>query len=94
MFHYFKIPYFTYTFFTKFTYNEYIGPYFFIERCSTIFASDLPEPASKSPPISKECEILIISTQTASKEDNMRPTLDRMQTLEYDCDTVCGGTAE
>jgi hypothetical protein len=27
MFHYFKIPYFTCTFFTKFTYNEYIGPY-------------------------------------------------------------------
>jgi hypothetical protein len=28
MFHYFKIPYFTCIFFTKFTYNEYIGPYF------------------------------------------------------------------
>jgi hypothetical protein len=28
MFHYFKMPYFTCTFFTKFTYNEYIGPYF------------------------------------------------------------------
>jgi hypothetical protein len=28
MFHYFKIPYFTCTLFTKFTYNEYIGPYF------------------------------------------------------------------
>jgi hypothetical protein len=28
MFHYFKIPYFTSTFFTKFTYIEYIGPYF------------------------------------------------------------------
>jgi hypothetical protein len=28
MFHYFKIPYFTCTFFTKFTYNEHIGPYF------------------------------------------------------------------
>jgi hypothetical protein len=28
MFQYFKIPYFTCTFFTKFTYNEYIGPYF------------------------------------------------------------------
>jgi hypothetical protein len=26
--HYFKIPYFTCTFFPKFTYNEYIGPYF------------------------------------------------------------------
>jgi len=35
MFHYFKIPYFTCTFFTKFIYNEYIGPY--------SFASDLPE---------------------------------------------------
>jgi hypothetical protein len=28
MSHYFKISYFTCTFFTKFTYNEYIGPYF------------------------------------------------------------------
>jgi hypothetical protein len=28
MFHYLKIPYFICTFFTKFTYNEYIGPYF------------------------------------------------------------------
>jgi hypothetical protein len=43
MFHYFKIPYFTCTFFTKFIYNEYIGPYFFIARCSTIFASELLE---------------------------------------------------
>jgi hypothetical protein len=43
MFHYFKIPYFTWTIFTKFTYNEYIGPYFFIARCSTIFVNDLPE---------------------------------------------------
>jgi hypothetical protein len=43
MFHYFKIPYFMCTFFTKFTYNEYIGPCFFNARCSTIFASDIPE---------------------------------------------------
>jgi hypothetical protein len=28
MFHYFKIPYFTCTFFSKFIYNEYIGPHF------------------------------------------------------------------
>jgi general stress protein CsbA len=27
MFHYLKKPYFTCIFFTKFTYNEYIGPY-------------------------------------------------------------------
>jgi hypothetical protein len=27
----------------KITYNEYIGPYFFITRCFTIFASELPE---------------------------------------------------
>ena len=33
MFHYFKIPYFTCTFFTKFIYNEYIGPY--IRPCSS-----------------------------------------------------------
>jgi hypothetical protein len=42
MFHYFKIPYFTCIFFTKFTYNEYIGPYFFIARCSMIFAQWSP----------------------------------------------------
>jgi hypothetical protein len=30
MFHYFKIPYFTCTFFTNFIYNEYIGPYFLL----------------------------------------------------------------
>jgi hypothetical protein len=29
--------------FTKIIYNKYIGPYFFIARCSTIFASELPE---------------------------------------------------
>ena len=29
MFHYFTIPYFTCTFFSKFIYNDYIGPYFF-----------------------------------------------------------------
>jgi hypothetical protein len=38
MFHYLKIPYFTCKVFTKYTYNGYIGPYFFITRCSTIFA--------------------------------------------------------
>jgi hypothetical protein len=38
MFYYFKTPYFTCNVFTKFTYNEYIGHYFFIARCSTIFA--------------------------------------------------------
>jgi hypothetical protein len=43
MFHYIKISYFTCTFFTKFIYNEYIGPCFFFARCSTIFASELPE---------------------------------------------------
>jgi hypothetical protein len=43
MFHYLRIPYSTCIFFTRFTYNEYIGPYFFIARCSTIFASELPE---------------------------------------------------
>jgi hypothetical protein len=29
--------------FYVYIYNEYIGPYFFIARCSKIFASDLPE---------------------------------------------------
>ena len=42
MFHYFKIPYFTCTFFTKFTYVQWIyWTLFFIACCSTIFASDL-----------------------------------------------------
>jgi hypothetical protein len=43
MFHYIRISYFTCTVFTKYTYNEYIGPYFFIARCSMIFANELPE---------------------------------------------------
>ena len=30
-------------FFTKSIYNEYIGPYFSITRCSTIFVSEPPE---------------------------------------------------
>ena len=47
MFHYSKIPYLTRTFFTKFIYNEYVGPYFFIARCSTISASELLEGASQ-----------------------------------------------
>ena len=43
MFHFFKIPYFTCTFFTKFIYNEYIGPYFLSHVVSKIFASEPPE---------------------------------------------------
>jgi hypothetical protein len=43
MFHYLKIPYFTCTFFTKFTYNEYIGPYFLSHVVLQFFASDLPD---------------------------------------------------
>jgi len=45
MFHYFKIPYFTCTFFSKFIYNEYIGPYFLSHVVSKIFASEPPEVA-------------------------------------------------
>jgi hypothetical protein len=43
MFHYFKIPYFTSNFFTKFTYNEYIGPYFLSHVVLRFSPSDLPE---------------------------------------------------
>jgi hypothetical protein len=43
MFHYFRIPYFTCTFFTKFIYNEYIGPYFLSHIVSKFFASEPPE---------------------------------------------------
>jgi hypothetical protein len=43
MFHYFKIPYFTCNVFTKFTYNEYIGPYFLSHVVLQFSPSDLPE---------------------------------------------------
>ena len=43
MFHYFKIPYFTCKFFTKFTYNEHIGPYFLSHVVLRFSPSDLPE---------------------------------------------------
>jgi hypothetical protein len=42
MFHYFKIPYFTCHVFTKFTYNEYIGPYFLSHVVLRFSPSDLP----------------------------------------------------
>jgi hypothetical protein len=42
MFHYFKIPYFTCKVFTKFTYNEYIGPYFLSHVVLRFSPSDLP----------------------------------------------------
>jgi hypothetical protein len=42
MFHYFKIPYFTCKSFTKFTYNEYIGPYFLSHVVLRFSLSDLP----------------------------------------------------
>jgi hypothetical protein len=47
MFHYFKIPYFTCKFFTKFTYNEYIGPYFLSHVVLRFSPSDLPEGSAK-----------------------------------------------
>jgi hypothetical protein len=43
MFHYFKIPYFTRKCSTKFTYNEYIGPYFLSHVVLRFSPSDLPE---------------------------------------------------
>jgi hypothetical protein len=43
MYHYFKIPYFTCNLFTKFTYNEYIGPYFLSHVVLRFSPSDLPE---------------------------------------------------
>jgi hypothetical protein len=43
MFHYFKIPYFTCNFFTKLTYNEYIGPYFLSHVVLRFLPSDRPE---------------------------------------------------
>ena len=43
MFHYFRIPYFTCTFFTKFIYNEYIGPYFLSHVVLRFSPSELPK---------------------------------------------------
>jgi hypothetical protein len=56
MFHYFKIPYFTCTFFTAFIYNEYIGPYFLSHVVSKIFASELPEKACNLPLMNTLCK--------------------------------------
>jgi hypothetical protein len=50
MFHDCKTSYFTCTFLTKFTYNEYIGPYFLSHVVLRFFASDLPE-FSNYPPL-------------------------------------------
>ena len=47
MFHYFNVPYITCNFFTKFTYNEYIGPYFLSHVVSKIFASAPPPRISR-----------------------------------------------
>jgi hypothetical protein len=47
MFRYFKIPYFTCNFFTNFTYNEYIGPYFLSHIVLRFSPSDLPEMTSR-----------------------------------------------
>jgi hypothetical protein len=49
MFHYFKIPYFTCKFFTKFTYNEYIGPYFLSHVVLRFSPSDLPGGMPETP---------------------------------------------
>jgi hypothetical protein len=43
MFHYFKISYFTCTFFYKIYLQWIYWTLFFIARCSTIFVSELPE---------------------------------------------------
>ena len=43
MFHYLKIPCFTCTFLTKFTYNEYIGTYFLSHVVLRFSPSHLPE---------------------------------------------------
>ena len=45
MFHYFKIPYITCTFFTIFIYNEYVGPCFLLHVFSKKIASAPPFPS-------------------------------------------------
>jgi hypothetical protein len=48
MFHYFKIPYFICTFFIKFYLQWIYWTLFFIARCSTILASELPEDLTRN----------------------------------------------
>ena len=58
MFHYFQIPYFTCNYFIKFTYNEYIGPYFLSHIVLQFLPSDLPRALGAIkvfwPPVSSE----------------------------------------
>ena len=49
MFHYFKIPYFTCTFFTKFIYNEYIGPCFLLHVVLRFSPENSPSLSSNTP---------------------------------------------
>ena len=53
MFHYFKIPYFTCNVFIKFTYKEYIGPYFLSHVVLRLLPSDLPK-------VCIECMLFVI----------------------------------
>jgi hypothetical protein len=57
MFHYFKIPYFTCTFLTKFTYNEYIGPYFL----SHVVLRFSPVISPRLNPNATYCEYILIA---------------------------------
>ena len=54
----FKIPYITCTFFTKFTYNEYIGPYVLLHVVSRLFAS-----ASPPPPEGEDAQTVALSAK-------------------------------
>ena len=66
MFHYIKIPYFTCNVFTKFTYNEYIGPYFLSHVVLRFSPSDLPELFSG---LKLQCE-----DQPTNGKDYIKPT--------------------
>jgi hypothetical protein len=61
MFRYFKIPYFTCTFFTKFTYNEYIGPYFLLHVVLRHAPVISPRPQQPHDGQEVELQILLIS---------------------------------
>jgi hypothetical protein len=71
MFHYFKIPYFTCYVFTKFTYNEYIGPYFLSHVVLGFSPSDLPEGALQNVLLCSDDRSLRVSREyNASKDLN------------------------
>ena len=61
MFLYFKIPYIACTFLTKFTYNEYIGPYFLLHVISKNIALNNPSKSNPKLKMKTSLEVLNIN---------------------------------